>query len=68
MDSNDFIRAGLMIAVVAIEWWAMQPYHEPVLARIWHALAAFCRAMAERFGWFALHAEHNYYIAAEAGI
>lgn len=68
MDKTEILRASLMAAIILLEWWLMQPYHEPVIARLWDMIARWARFMAARFGWLALHAEHNYYIAAEAGI
>jgi len=59
--------AGLLIAVMA-EWWLMQPYHEPVLARAWLWLMTFCYTTARWLGRAGLHAEHEYYIAVEAGL
>lgn len=57
-----------MTGVVVIEWYMMQPYHEPVVARLWAFLARLYRGIAEGFGRAALHAEYNYYLAAGAGI
>lgn len=62
------LRAGLMVAVIALEWYAMQPYQEPVMARLWLAVSVVARRMALWWGRLALHAEHSYYIAAEAGL
>lgn len=68
MDKEEALRAGIALAVVLIEWYAMQPYHEPVIARIWLFLARLAQTIARKAGQFGLHAEHNYYIAVEAGL
>lgn len=68
MDSGDVLRAALMLGVVAAEWWLMQPYHDPVVARFWAFMARLWRELAEFFGWLALDAEQNYYISVGAGL
>lgn len=68
MDSNELIKFASAMFVLLLEWWMMQPYHEPLFARFWRVIAAISRTIAERFGRLALNAEHNYYISAEAGI
>lgn len=68
MDKSELMRIALMTGVVVFEWYMMQPYHEPVLARAWHILARIYQGIAAAFGRAALHAEHNYYVAAEAGL
>lgn len=68
MSKEDLVRAGLALTIVVVQYWAMQPYHEPIFARLWQILMRFCYGMAERFGYMGLVAEHNYYIAVEAGI
>lgn len=65
---SEIIRYILMSLAVLLEWYMMQPYHEPLLARLWFVLASVAQNIARRFGTLALNAEHNYYIAAEAGI
>jgi hypothetical protein len=67
-SKNEVLRAAVMITVIAFEWYAMQPYHDPLIARFWEYLARMCRMAAERFGRAAIAAENNYYIALEAGI
>lgn len=57
------IEAGVMLVVVAVEYWAMQPYHKPLLASFWLWLAKLCQRVAGRFGMLGLVAEHNYYEA-----
>jgi hypothetical protein len=57
------IKAGIMLVILAAEWWVMQPYHDPILARIWSVLARFCYRVARRFGEMGLHYEFNYYEA-----
>lgn len=68
MSRDDLIRAGLALGIVIIQYWTLQPYHEPFFARIWQAVMRFCYGVAERFGYMGLVAEHNYYVAVEAGI
>lgn len=65
---SDGMRALLMALIVALEWWSMQPYHEPVMAWLWNLIMRVARRVAETCGWVALHAEHNYYLAVEAGL
>lgn len=65
---EELIRAGVMILVIGLEWYMMQPYREPVVARFWEFIARLARRIAYRAGRIALHAEHSYYIAAEAGL
>lgn len=67
-NAQQIFHGVLMLVVVAAEWYVMQPYREPVIARMWDAVARLCRFLAYRIGRYALKAEHNYYIAAEAGI
>lgn len=54
------IKGLIMLAIIAAEWWAMQPYHEPVMARIWLALARWCQRMAYRLGMLGLEFEYRY--------
>lgn len=65
---DELIRAGLMILIIGLEWYAMQPYREPVIARFWEFIASVSQRIARRAGMLALHAENQYYIAAEAGL
>lgn len=65
---EELIRAGLMIIIIGLEWYAMQPYREPVIARFWEFAAFVFRRIAYWAGKHALHAENQYYIAAEAGL
>lgn len=62
------MRAILMVIVISLEWWAMQPYHDPVIAWFWRAVMQASRMVAEHAGWLALQAERNYYISVEAGL
>jgi hypothetical protein len=57
------LEAGVMLIVVYMEYWAMQPYHEPVTAKIWLWLSKLCYRIARTFGHFGLYAEHEYYEA-----
>lgn len=68
MNRDDLIRAGLALVIVAVQYWAIQPYHEPILAKLWQNIMKFCYAVAARFGYMGMVAEHNYYVAVEAGI
>lgn len=55
------IKVGAMLVIVAAEWWAMQPYHEPILGKLWYTLAKYCYRIAERMGRLGLTCEYNYY-------
>lgn len=66
--SDGIIRALVAAVVMAAEWWLMQPYHDPLQARLWLALTAFWRRLAEAAGWLALDAEHNYYLTSGAAL
>lgn len=63
----ELLKFGLAFTLVMVEYWAMQPYHVPVIAQIWHWWMKFCQWVAYNFGKAALNAEHNYYMAVEAG-
>lgn len=67
MFDNDWrielLKAAAMMVVVATEWWMMQPYHEPILARLWLTMARFCYSVARKFGSLGLAFEHNYFLA-----
>lgn len=65
---QELIRVLLMTGVVIFEWYAMQPYHEPVMARFWLFIARFCQRIAAILGRMGLTAEHHYYVAAEMGL
>lgn len=58
---STLIKIGAMLIVVAAEWWAMQPYQEPLMPRFWHMLAGFFYRMARRFGELGLKCEYNYF-------
>jgi len=60
---SELVKAALMTLVVAYEWWAMQPYHEPLLAKFWLWMSKFCYSIARKFGTLGLAAEHEYYMA-----
>lgn len=57
------IKVAAMLVLVAAEWWAMQPYHEPLLAAIYERLARFFYALARTCGLLGLRMEANYYEA-----
>lgn len=63
MNREDVFKAALMLVVVAAEWWAMQPYHEPMLAKLYYWVAKFCYAVAHRLGSLGITFEHAYYEA-----
>lgn len=65
---EEILHAGLLLLVVGIEYWAMQPVHDPVVARFWHAIMRAAYELAHLLGRIGLHAEHSYYIAVEAGL
>ena len=65
---QELVRVLCMTALVAFEWYAMQPYHEPFVARMWNYLAAVYRRIAEIAGRAAITAENNYYTAAGLGL
>jgi hypothetical protein len=60
---QELLKAVLLAGVVAYEWYAMQPYHEPLLAKLWLRIARFCYGIARRFGAYGLAAENEYYLA-----
>lgn len=60
---STLIKAAAMLVLVAAQWWAMQPYHEPMLAKLWQMLAQFCYKTARKFGQLGLAFEFNYYQA-----
>jgi hypothetical protein len=63
----ELLKFGLAFVLVMVEYWAMQPYHEPIIAKIWQLWMRFCQKVAYAFGRAGLVAEHNYYLAVEAG-
>jgi len=60
---STLIKVAAMLLIVAAQWWAMQPYHEPMLAKLWQVLAQFCYNAARKFGQLGLSFEYNYYQA-----
>lgn len=60
---STIIKVIAMLIIIAAQWWAMQPYHEPLLAKLWQTLAQYCYKMARRFGQLGLTFEYNYYQA-----
>lgn len=61
--SSTIIKAIAMLIVILAEYWVMQPYHEPLLARLWASLARLCYRIALRFGSLGMGFENNYYEA-----
>lgn len=61
MNKEDLFKAALMLLVIAAEYWAMQPYHEPLLAKLYSVLAKLCYSIARRFGAYGLSFEFAYY-------
>ena len=55
------IKAGVMLALVLVEYWAMQPHHESLAAKFWYELSKICYRIARVFGEWGLSSEHNYY-------
>lgn len=55
------IKVGAMMIVIAAEWWAMQPYQEPLMPRLWHMLAQFFYKLARKFGELGLKCEYYYF-------
>jgi hypothetical protein len=65
---QELFRLGVMLLAIAAEWYAMQPYQEPVLARMWLCLYRVFQFLGRLFGGWGLKAEHRYYICVEAGL
>lgn len=67
MFDNDWrvelLKAAAMLVIVASEWWMMQPYHEPLIPRLWLTLARFFQNWARRFGLLGMTFEYKYYEA-----
>lgn len=64
----ELVKLGGIVIAVAMEWWIMQPYHEPLLARAWLYLMTACHWVAYQLGRLGIIAEHQYYMAVEAGL
>jgi hypothetical protein len=60
---STLIKAVAMLVVVLAEYWVMQPYHEPMLAKVWQTMARFCYRIAQYFGELGIHYEYNYFEA-----
>lgn len=60
---TEMLKAAIMLLVVGFEWWMMQPYHEPLLPRLWLSLARFCYSVARKVGSLGLTFEHAYFEA-----
>jgi hypothetical protein len=57
------IKVAAMLLLVAAEWWAMQPYHEPLLAGIYEKMAKLFYKLAHMCGSLGLNFEAKYYEA-----
>jgi hypothetical protein len=57
------VKLAAMLAVILAQWWMMQPYHEPLIPRLYQVLAAYCYRLAGLFGTWGLTFEYNYYQA-----
>lgn len=57
---STIIKSLLMLAVVAAEWYLMQPYHEPLIPKLWYALAGWCYRLAYRLGSMGIAFEYKY--------
>lgn len=60
---TELFKAVVMLAVVGAEWWMMQPYHEPLIPRMWLTLARFFQGWARRLGMLGMTFEYKYYEA-----
>lgn len=60
---STLVKCAVMLVVVAAEYWAMQPYNEPIMPRVWQFLARLCYKLAYRLGTLGLRCEHEYYEA-----
>jgi hypothetical protein len=58
---STLIKVGAMLLIVAVEWWTMQPYHEPLLGKLWYMLAKLCYKIAGKAGSMGLNFEYSYY-------
>jgi hypothetical protein len=58
---TELLKAALIMGMVAYEWWAMQPYHKPVMANLWLWMAKVCYWAARRLGAIGIAAESEYY-------
>lgn len=58
---SQLLKAAAMLVVVAAEYWAMQPYHPPLLAWLYYYLGRFCYRVAATFGAMGLGFEFKYY-------
>jgi hypothetical protein len=54
------LKALAMLVIIAAEWWMMQPYHEPLVPKLYQVLARFFYRMAYRFGSLGLECEYRY--------
>jgi hypothetical protein len=54
------IKALAMLAIIAAEWYMMQPYHEPLVPKLYHMLAQFFYKWARRLGSLGLECEFRY--------
>lgn len=68
MDSNsktELIRLACALVIIFTQYWAMYADHFPVYAVVWAYITRLAQKIAAWFGWLALRAEYNYYIAVE---
>jgi hypothetical protein len=54
------IKALAMLAIIAAEWYMMQPYHEPLVPKFYQALARLFYRIARQFGSLGLECEYRY--------
>lgn len=66
-DKSELLKFFVASGIILIEYYAMQPYHTPLIAAFWDAVRRVARYVAETAGWIALHAEHSYYLAVASG-
>jgi hypothetical protein len=64
---TELFKAMLMAGIIAYEWYAMQPYHEPMLPRFWLWLSHLCYTTAKWFGSLGMAAENEYYLTVPGG-
>ena len=57
---STIIKTVAMLAIIAAEWYMMQPYNEPLIPRLYQMLARFFYRLAYRFGSTGLSFEAKY--------
>lgn len=66
MDSRaELIRFGCALVIVFTQYWTMNEHNFPLYAAVWYWITRIAQRMATVFGWLALRAEYNYYLAVE---